>query len=150
MTTIRKQVVIARPIDQVLRYTRERRTIPDYLDYIDKVTPTTENTEGKGARYLVELRFLGRAMSSEWETVAYDRDRGWTFKAPLMGVDSHKTWSFEPLGDSTKVDFTLEYEPKPPVIAPLMDALLLRRRWDAIYERGLQNLKRVIEAQPAD
>lgn len=148
MTTIEKQVVIARPIDEVLRFARDWRNIPSYLGYIKEVKPLTEKTEGEGARYLVQLHFLGRAMSSEWKTVEYDQDRGWTFEAPLMGVDAFKRWRFEPMEDSTRVAFRLEYQPKPRVVGPLMDILLIRGRWDEIYGRGLQNLKRVVEAQP--
>lgn len=149
MTRIEKQIVVARPTDDVLRFARDWRTIPRYLDYIQDVKPLTEITVGKGARYLVHLTFLGRKMTSEWETIEYDERKGWTFTAPLMGIVARKCWRFDPIGESTQVSFALDYDPKPPVIAPLADALLLRRRWDQIYERGMQNLKRVIEAEPA-
>ncbi len=150
MTRIEKQIVVARPTEDVLRFARDWRTIPRYLDYIQEVKPLTENTEGVGARLLVNLTFRGRKMSSEWETVRYDADEGWTFKAPLMGVEALKHWRFEPVGESTRVSFTLEYDPKPPIIAPLVDALLYRRKWDQIYERGMQNLKRIIEAESTE
>jgi len=148
MTRIDKQVVIRRPMEDVLRFTREWRNIPRYLDYIQSVKPLAENSQGVGAKLLVNLTFLGRRMSSEWETVEYNADEGWTFKAPLLGVEALKHWRFEPVGESTQVSFSLEYDPKPPVIAPLVDALLLRRKWDQIYERGLQNLKQILESAP--
>jgi uncharacterized membrane protein len=147
MTRIEKQIVVTRPLDDVLRYTKDWRNIPRYLDYIQEVKPLTETTEGMGARYLVNLTYLGRKMTSEWETIDYDEREGWTFAAPLMGIVARKNWHFEPVGESTKISFALAYDPKPPVIAPLADALLLRRKWDQIYERGMQNLKRVLEAQ---
>lgn len=148
MTRIDKQVVIQRPVEEVLRFTRDWRNIPKYLDYIQSVKPLTENTEGKGAKLLVDLTFLRRKMTSEWETVEYNADEGWTFKAPLMGIEALKHWRFEPVGESTRVSFVLEYEPKPAVIAPLIDTLLFRRKWDQIYERGMQDLKRVVESGP--
>ena len=149
MTRIEKQVIVAKPAEEVLRYAKDWRNIPKYLDYIQEVKPLTETTEGKGAKYLVHLTYLGRNMTSEWETVEYDQDKGWTFTAPLMGIVARKYWSFEPMGESTRVSFALEYDPKPAVIAPIADAVLLRRKWDQIYERGLQNLKRLVEAEPA-
>ena len=139
---------MARPAGDVLRFASDWRNIPRYLDYIQDVTPLTEVTVGKGARYLVHLTYLGRKMTSEWETIAYDEQEGWTFAASLMGIVARKYWRFEPMGDSTRVSFALAYDPKPPVIATLADVLLMRRKWDQIYERGLQNLKRVIEAEP--
>jgi len=149
MTRIEKQTVVARPTEDVLRFVKDWRNVPRYLDYIQEVRPLADITEGKGARFLVNLTFLGRKMTSEWETIEYDGREGWTFAAPLMGVVARKHWRFEPTGESTRVSFVLEYDPKPPLIAPLVDALLLRRKWDQIYERGMQNLKRVIEAEPA-
>ncbi len=148
MTRIEKQIVVERPAEDVLRFARDWRTIPRYLDYIQEVKPLTEVTAGKGAKYLVNLTYLGRKMTSEWETIEYDERKGWTFAAPLMGIVARKHWRFEPMGESTRVSFALEYDPKPPVIAPLADAILLRRKWDQIYERGMENLKRVIEAEP--
>ena len=145
MTRIERQVVIAKPTAEVFSYAGDWRNFPTYLDYIQEVKPLTETTQGKGAKYLVDLTYLGRKMTSEWETIEYDQDKGWTFTAPLMGIVARKYWSFEPTGEATRVSFALEYDPKPPIIAPLADALLLRRKWDQIYERGLQNLKRTIE-----
>ena len=148
MTRIEKAVIINRPVEQVLRFARDWHNIPRYLDYIQSVEPLTENSEGLGAKLLVHLTFLGRRMTSEWETVEYDPAGGWKIKAPLMGVVPSKQWRFEPAGDSTRVSFTLEYDPKPPVVAPLVDALLFRRKWGQIYERGMGNLKRLLEAEP--
>ena len=69
MTRIEKQIVVARPTEDVLRFTRDWRNIPRYLDYIQSVKPLTENPEGVGAKLLVNLTFLSRKMTSEWETV---------------------------------------------------------------------------------
>lgn len=65
-----------------------------------------------------------------------------------MGVEARKHWRFEPVSESTRVSLTLQYDPKPPVIAPLVDALLLRRSWDQTYEQGLQNLNLILESDP--
>ena len=147
MTRIEKQAVIERPVNVVLGLAREWRNIPRYFDYIQEVTPLGERTEGLGARYLVKLTFLGRGMTSEWETVEYKDDEGWTFLTPLMGVAARKRWRFDSLGGSTRVSFTLEYEPKPAVLGPILDALVLRRQWNKLCERGIQNFKRLVEAE---
>jgi uncharacterized membrane protein len=149
VTRIEKQIVIARPIEEVLRFARDWRNIPRYLDYIQSVKPLTENTEEVGARFMVNLTFLGRRMTSEWETLEYNANEGWMFKTPLMGIEAHKHWRFEPDGASTRAAFTLEYDPKPPVIGRLIDVVLFRRKWDPICERSVQNLKRILESGPA-
>jgi hypothetical protein len=87
-------------------------------------------------------------MTSEWEMVEDKGNEGWVIVTPLMGVAARKTWSFERLGDATSVRFTLEYEPRPPVVGPLLDVVLLKRRWTAIAAQGMEGLKRLAEAQP--
>jgi uncharacterized membrane protein len=147
VTRIENQVVVERPVVDVFRFARQWRNIPRYFDYIQEVRPLTEAPDGLGTRLSVRLKFLGREMISEWETVEYEQDAGWTVSAPLMGVDSRKFWRFEPVGESTQVVFTLEYEAKPALVGPLADMLLIRRSWDKLYKRGMQNLKRLVEQE---
>ncbi len=71
MTRIEKEIVVARPTKDVLRFARDWRTIPRYLDYVQSVKPLSENSESVGSKLAVKLTFLGRRMSSEWETVEY-------------------------------------------------------------------------------
>jgi len=148
MTRIEKQVVIDRPSTQVIGFVRDWRNIPRYFDYIQKVQPIGDKEAGLGARLHVDLTFLGKARTSDWETVEYEGDKGWTFLTPLMGVDARKQWRFEPVGASTRVNFVLEYQPKPPVIGPVVNVFVFKPRWNEICERGMQNLKRVVESEP--
>jgi uncharacterized membrane protein len=60
MTRIERQVVIAKPTAEVFSYAGDWRNFPTYLDYIQEVKPLTETTQGKGAKYLVDLTYLGR------------------------------------------------------------------------------------------
>ena len=64
-----------------------------------------------------------------------------------MGVDARKEWRFEPAGASTRVDFVLEYQAKPPVIGPVVNLFVFKPRWNELCERGMQNLKRVLETE---
>jgi len=146
MTRIEKQVVVGRPLTEVLAFARDWQNVPKYFDYIQTVKPLTDKTDGKGAKLLVNLTFMGRKMTSEWEVIEYDATKGWTVKTPLMGIEPTKTWSFEPVGQSTRTSFALEYDPAPPVIGPLVDALLFRRKWDKLCERGMLNLKSILES----
>jgi uncharacterized membrane protein len=149
MTTIEKQIVIDRPLAEVVTFVRDWRNIPRYFDYIQKVQPIGEKTEGLGARLHVDLTFLGKARTSDWETVQYDTDRGWTFLTPLMGVAARKEWRFAGANGSTRVTFTLTYQAKPPVLGPVVDLFVFKPRWNELCERGIQNLKRVVESEPA-
>ena len=78
----------------------------------------------------------------------YDADKGWTFLTPLMRVNARKQWRFAPVGASTRVDFVLEYQAKPPVLGPVVNLFVFKPRWNEICERGMQKLKRVVESEP--
>jgi uncharacterized membrane protein len=147
MTKIEKDVMIAEPVDKVYSFVKDWRNISQYLDYIHEVKPITEKTAEAGARFALRLKFMGRMMNSEWEVVKEIDNKEWTIVAKLMGVRAVKLWRFSPTNGSTQVTFTLEYKLSPPVIGSLADILWIRRQWDKIYERGLQNLKRQIEAK---
>jgi ribosome-associated toxin RatA of RatAB toxin-antitoxin module len=148
VTRIEKQVVIDRPIADVVSFVRDWRNIPRYFDYIQKVQPIGDQEAGLGARLHVDLTFLGKARTSDWETVEYDGDKGRTFLTPLMGVNARKHWQFESAGASTRVNFLLDYQPKPPVLGPIVNVFVFKPRWNELCERGIQNLKRVVEAEP--
>jgi uncharacterized membrane protein len=150
MTKIEKHVVIERRLHEVARFTKDWRHIPSYFDYIHDVKALTANTAGEGARLLVNLTFLGRKMSSEWEIVEDLQDGDWTINTPLMGVKAQKKWRFEPMGASTAVVFGLEYRPAPRLLGPLVDMLVFRPAWNRLYDRGMRNLKYLIESQPGE
>lgn len=147
MTRVEKSVVIRAPLESVWAFTSDWRNLRRYFVYVDEVKPRTEQTLGKGARLDLRVRFLGRTMDSQWECVEYLPNEGWTFHAALMGVTAVKRWRFLPAGDGTKVIFTLDYQPAPPVIGPIVDALVIKRAWQKLYERSFEALKQVIEAE---
>jgi uncharacterized membrane protein len=147
MTRIEESVVVGAPLDKVYAFAVDWRNLMRYCDYIREVKPTTEKTVGEGARFALRVKFLGRMMDAEWEGTEHTQNVGWTFNATLMGRKAVKRWRFAPVDDSTRVTFTLEYEPSPPLIGQLIDVLLIRPQWKRLYKRSFQNLKRLIEAE---
>jgi len=149
MTKIEKSVVIGAPLEKVYAFAMDWRNLTRYMDYIHEVKPNTEKTLGEGARFSLRVKFLGRIMDAEWEGTEHIENVGWTFNATLMGRKAVKRWRFAPVDDSTRVTFTLEYKPSPPLIGQIMDVILIRPQWKRLYERSFQKLKQLIEAETA-
>jgi len=146
MVRIEKSVVIGAPLDKVYTFTMDWRNLARYFEYIREVKPLTEKTIGEGARFTLRIKFLGRMMDVEWEGTEHIENVGWMFTGIFMGRKAVKRWRFNLVGDSTRVTFTLEYEPRP-LIGQIMYVLLVRPQFGGMCEQSLQNLKRLIEAE---
>jgi len=149
MTRIEKDVVIEAPLEEVYAFAMDWRNFQRYFDYIHEVKTTTEKTIGEGARLTLRIKFLGLMMASEWEGTEHIENVGLTFNTTIMERTAIKRWRFAPADGSTRVTFTLEYKPWPPLIGQIIDVLRIKPQWEKIYDRSFQNLKQVIEAETA-
>ena len=149
MTKIEKSVVIGAPLEKVYAFAKDWRNLRRYFVHVHDVKPTTEKTLGEGARLSVRLKFLGRWMDSEWTGIELTENVGWTFSTTMMGREGTKRWRFTRVDGSTKVTFTLEYKPSPPILGQIMDMLLIKPQWNKVYERSFQELKRLMETENA-
>ncbi len=148
MVRIEKSIVIGAPLDKVYAFATEPRNLPRYFEYVQEVKPITEKTVGEGARLGLKIKFLGRVTDVEWEGTEHIEHVGWTFTGIFMGRKAVKRWRFAPVDDSTRVTFSLEYQPRP-LIGQIMYVLVVRPQFGGMCERSLQNLKRLIEAETA-
>lgn len=83
-------------------------------------------------------------LTSEWRGIDATENEGWAFDAKLMGKWARKTWRLTPADGSTRVTFTLEYEPPP---LPLLDRLMIRPEWERLYKKSFETLKQLVEAE---
>ena len=147
MTKIEKTVVIEAPLEKVYDFAADWRNLKRYFVYVDDIKPNSEKTSGEGARFTLRVRFLGRMLTSEWECTEFVEKAGWSFNVTLMGQKAVKVWRFASVNSSTKVTFTLEYKPSPPLIGQLLDVLLVKPQWKKLYEQSFNELKRLMEAE---
>ncbi|MCX6796308.1 MAG: SRPBCC family protein [Candidatus Falkowbacteria bacterium] len=124
MTRIEKSVVIEAPLEKVFNFTANMSNLKRYFVYVTEIIPIDHDIIKKGAKYNLKVKFLGRLRDSEWECVEYDDKSGWKINATLMGVTAVKQWKFYKTNGSTKVIFTMNYKPSPPVIGNLLDLFL--------------------------
>jgi uncharacterized membrane protein len=146
MTKIEEAIDISAPLEKVYAFAGDWRNLKRYFLYVHDIKSVNEKVIGVGARYILRVKFLGRMMTSDWECIEFLEKGGWTFTATLMGGKASKKWHFISENGSTRVIFTMEYKPSPPVIGNIIDILLIRPQWKKIYKRAFAELKRLIEA----
>ena len=144
MTTIEKSVVINVPLKKVFDFAADMSNLKKYFVYVNEVESLGQAILKKDAKYSLKVKFLGGIRDSEWECIEYDKS-GWKIDATLLGVTARKQWKFNRINSYTKVTFTLDYEPAPPVFGKLLDVLIIKRSWVKLYEESFNKLKSIIE-----
>jgi ligand-binding SRPBCC domain-containing protein len=147
MTRVETTVMIEAPIESVYEFASDWRNFPRYFTYIREVRPLTDENLGQRAELALKVKFRGLSLNSLWQGVGEVSPAGWAFDAKLMGRWARKTWTLLPVGNGTRLTFTLDYTMPPiPVLAGLMDRLWMKPGWQRIYAASFANLKKLMEA----
>jgi len=132
---ISKSIVIDASAEEVFEFTGDWRFFWQ---------PTTEKTEGEGARFSYTTKELGIDFDIETEIIRVSLNEKRVWKT-VSGADIEAQWFFEPLNGSTKTTYIIDYDLPIPIIANIIDVLLVRERREIWVEDMLQNLKTLIE-----
>jgi len=146
MRTIEKELVIARPIDEVFDFVADAGNEPRYNPNLVGAEQLTPGPIGPGTRFRLEGRVLGRGVETVYEVTAYDRPQrlvSRTIRAPL-GLAIEGTVTFAPAPGGTKVRWSQEVTPHGvfALLAPLTVGALERR-----LDGAFANLKRLMETE---
>lgn len=140
MTRIEHSVIIQAPVEQVFSYAADYRKWSEWFEGVSEFRPTTDVKQGNGARYAYKARLMGISARVETEIHDFVPSRGWTGVAS-KGMPHKTHWNFEPLGESTKFTYVLEYQLPVPLVGSLLDSLFMKPQWDKIISRSLENLR---------
>ena len=140
MTRIESHVIIDAAVEEVFEFAADWRKWSDWFEGVSEFRATGEVTRGSGARYAYRARMLGIPAKVETEIHEFVENKGWTGVA-TRGLPHRTQWIFEPLSDTTKFTYVLEYKLPVPVVGALLDSLFVRREWRRIIDRSLQNLR---------
>lgn len=140
MTKIERSVLIDEDIQKVFAYASDWRFWGEWFEGTSDFEPTTDIERGNGARYRYKVWMMGIPATVETEVHDFEENAGWKGVA-TKGMAHRTRWIFESFGRSTKFTYGLEYEIPVPVLGPIIDFLLMKRTWDNIIEKSLENLK---------
>ncbi len=146
MTRIEYSIAIEAPVEHVFHYAADYRKWHEWFEGVSNFNPTTEITQGNGARYAYKATLMGVSVSVETEVHNYVINRGWTGVA-TKGMPHRTEWIFEQVDKGTKFTYALEYSLPIPLLSSWIDSIFMKPLWTKIITSSLNNLKQQLLAQ---
>ena len=149
MTTLQNEVLIDAPPDRVWRMLSKLDALSDYDPGVASVALLEGVREGVGAGRRCVLReggwFEERVTESDGRRVL-----AFELVACTLPVRSLRhRYKLSEAGTQTRVEQTMEYVLKYGMLGSALDALFVRRRWDAGIKAFFKGLKARAEGAPA-
>jgi hypothetical protein len=146
MVSMKGQIVIHRPVDEVFDFVADERNEPRYNRQMRRAEQTSAGPIGVGTTFRAESMSLGRPVEMTIAFTDYERPRRLTSATHLSNMDIHGTLSFDPVAEGTQMRWSWELEPRGmlKLMTPVVALIGLRQ------ERTIwTSLKRYLEARTA-
>ena len=150
MTAVTVDTQVAAPVERVFGVFTDLEHGAERVSNIRKIEVLKTGGFRLGTRWLETREVLGQLDAAEMEVTAFGRNRTCTITHHKAGTRIDTVFTFEPVGDTTKVriEFALEGHGLPPgLLAPLAWASADTVR--DIIARDLADLEESLETQPA-
>jgi hypothetical protein len=140
---IQGDIVINRPIDEVFDFAADERNEPEYNPEMTLAEMVTQGPIGVGSKFHCVMTGA-RAADMTIEYTEFDRPRRLASTAHLSSIDINGTLLFEPQGQSTKMKWLWNIEPRGfmKLLGPIV-----RRMGERQELANWTGMKKVIEAQ---
>ena len=147
MTVLRNTIYIAAPPERVWAVLARLDTLHEYDPGISKSAILSKKHEGVGADRQCDIRAGGwfRERVTIWEPNREIEFTLYDCTLPVRALRHHYRLTGENGG--TRVEQTQEYTLKYGPIGAVLDALFVRRKWDAGVRSFFAGLKRYVEAR---
>lgn len=146
MATIRNEIIINGPIEKIWQALTEIEWLEKYDPTVKASKALTVTTNGLGAKRKVDM-LDGKNWFEEYCTI-HQPHEALTYELTACSFPIHKlkhSYSFETVGDQTRVKQVMEYEMKFGVLGNIMDALMVRNQSDKGIKKFFAGLKSFIE-----
>lgn len=143
MATIKANVIVNRPIDEVFAYVTDVKTWPRWESGLLQAEQTSEGAINVGTTFRGMNQALGQRMEWTSEVTDYTRSKSWGQKIVSKGWSTEESLTFEPFEGSTKLTLASELEMGGffKLVAPFVG-----RKMQKQIERNLAKLKDILEA----
>ncbi len=139
MPVITHSITIEAPVEFVFSFLANFENRPRFEYGVSKVERLTDGPIGVGTHFREVRKFMGRETTTVHELVEYVRERTISFRSISGPMPVEGTYSVNPLGESTRLTFTLVISPRG-LLAPF-------GRFIAWYsKRDLERYYRVLKA----
>ena len=146
MTKLHNEIIINAPVEKIWKILANVGELQNYDPTVSKSTATSANAGGVGASRKVDMKD-GKHWFKEKMTVCKPNE-ALTYELtecnfPIEGLEH--SYSFERIGNQTKVSQDMEYEVKWGFLGKLMDTLMLRKQTDSGIKKFFAGLKSYAE-----
>lgn len=143
MFTVERTIVIDRPQQEVFDFASDPAHAHEWLKVVKSKNWASEGPHGVGSTQRVVARFMGRDMEATNHYTVWDPPNQNVFKTLDSPLRIEEGMRFEPIGNSTKVTWSLHLETDG--IFRLLEGLL-KRQAESQSVPNLEALKRLLEA----
>ena len=143
MAKVERSILIKASVDQIDVITRDGKRLAEWYAGVEKAEPDDvyPNPGGK----IVMTYKSGGAKFDITQTVL-ERTEGQGAKYQMEGmITGTNSWVFTPEGEGTLVKATFDYEMPGGVLGKLADKIIVERMNIENLEKGLENLKKLVE-----
>ena len=142
MIQIETSVDINRPVGQVAEFLSVNENALLWQAGLLETRRTSDSND-VGSTWTDVIQVLGRRIELSFIVTEYEPEAKFAFKSTAGPIPVSGSYTMEPVGDSTRVTFTLEGEPGGffRVAEPIVKRITLRQ-----WEANLANLKDLLEA----
>jgi len=137
-----RTVIVDRPVHEVFEYMSDFSNDQHWRGELIEIVPVDGESERVGASYRQRVQWEGRELETDFRLTTFEPDRCIAFEGEAPGVRARASYRFEPVGATTRLHVTAEFETLGPmkVVEPFVWGLLRRQG-----ESDLHALKKVLE-----
>lgn len=142
MIRLEKDVVIEKQIDDVFSFILDFENESRWADEVVRTEKTSEGPIGVGSTFADHVEFVGRTMRTSYEIVEIQTNAKITIKTSSGPVPFTATYSFDEIGDSTRLSIAAAVEPAGffKLATPM-----IRRQLSSQWTHNFNNLKALLE-----
>ena len=144
MPLIRKSIDVDASPENVFKYVTNPTTQPDWMHFVHEVDIISGDGQSKGTTDRAVVKLGPRTEVQEALWTEYGSPKTFARKN-TSGMEMESRWTFEPLGNGTRVDWIIDYRPPMGVLGMMVDAVFMNRVFQNEVEESLEALKAQLE-----
>ena len=139
-----KEEIINAPVERVFEFISKPEARPLFVPNLAGIENVSPEEQGVGQAWEFQFSLFGVSLSGKGSCTVYEPSSQYGLRTE-GGISSRWLYALTPEGNGTRLRVEVEYDPPGSVMAKIANAALLSRIQDNEAERGVQNLKIILE-----
>jgi len=145
LARVAKSIQIDAPREHIFALATDIARQPDWTTFVKEGLITSGDGKSAGTRDRTTFKVGPRSTTAENLWTAYNPGELFTRRS-VMGMTQEETMQFTPAGNSTLVQWIVDYRPPMGPMGRFMDALMMNRVYQNEIEGSLERLKAALES----